>query len=58
MKNVEDRHAKHSTIIVRQLSVGDWYDVLEKNATIASRYCFKVFKSFFGERFGDMKKFL
>ena len=29
------RHGRNATIIASQLPVSDWYDVLEKNATIA-----------------------
>jgi len=35
MELVEDRHARKSTIISSQLPVGNWYEVLAKNATIA-----------------------
>ena len=35
MELIEDRHAKKSTIISNQLPVGNWYEVLQKNATIA-----------------------
>jgi len=35
MEIVEDRHAKKSTIIISQLPVADWYDVLKKNTTAA-----------------------
>lgn len=35
MEVIEDRHGRRSTIISSQLPVSDWYDVLEKNATIA-----------------------
>lgn len=35
MEIIEDRHGKKSTIISSQLPVKSWYDVLEKNATIA-----------------------
>ena len=35
MELIEDRHAKKSTIISSQLPVGNWYEVLQKNATIA-----------------------
>jgi len=35
MEVIEDRHGRKSTIIASQLPVADWYDVLEKNATIA-----------------------
>lgn len=35
MELVEDRHAKKSTIIISQLPVADWYDVLKKNTTAA-----------------------
>ncbi len=45
MEVVEDRHARHSTIIVSQLPVGDWYDVLEKNATIADAILDRLVKT-------------
>lgn len=35
MEVIEDRHGRNATIIVSQLPVSDWYDVLEKNATVA-----------------------
>ena len=35
MEVIEDRHGRNATIIASQLPVSDWYDVLEKNATIA-----------------------
>lgn len=35
MELIEDRHGRKSTMIASQLPVADWYDVLEKNATIA-----------------------
>lgn len=35
MEVIEDRHGKTATIISSQLPVSDWYDVLEKNATVA-----------------------
>ena len=35
MEIIEDRHAKKSTIISRQLPVSDWYDVLDNNTTVA-----------------------
>jgi DNA replication protein DnaC len=34
MKKVEDRHARKSTIIVSQLPVASWYDIIGE-ATIA-----------------------
>lgn len=35
MEVIEDRHGRNATIIASQLPVADWYDVLDKNATIA-----------------------
>ncbi len=35
MEIIEDRHGRTATIIASQLPVSDWYDVLEKNATVA-----------------------
>ena len=35
MELIEDRHGRKSTIITSQLPVGDWYDVLAKNTTVA-----------------------
>lgn len=35
MELIEDRHARKSTIISSQLPVDNWYEVLEKNKTIA-----------------------
>lgn len=35
MELIEDRHSRKSTIISSQLPVSSWYDVLEKNTTIA-----------------------
>ena len=35
MELIEDRHGRKSTIITSQLPVGDWYDVLARNATVA-----------------------
>lgn len=35
MEVIEDRHGRTATIIASQLPVSDWYDVLEKNATVA-----------------------
>ena len=35
MEIIEDRHGKKATIIVSQLPVSDWYDILQKNTTAA-----------------------
>ncbi len=35
MELIEDRHSRKSTIITSQLPVGSWYEILQKNATIA-----------------------
>lgn len=35
MEIIEDRHGRKSTIIVSQLPVSDWYDVLQENTTAA-----------------------
>jgi DNA replication protein DnaC len=35
MELIEDRHARHSTIIVSQLPVSAWYDVMNVNTTAA-----------------------
>ena len=35
MEIIEDRHGQKSTIIVSQLAVSNWYDVLKKNTTAA-----------------------
>ena len=35
MELIEDRHARKSTIIMRQLKVADWYDVMLSNTTAA-----------------------
>lgn len=35
MEIIEDRHARKSTIIISQLPVADWYDVMKKNTTAA-----------------------
>jgi len=32
---IEDRHGRKATIIVSQLPVADWYDVLQGNTTAA-----------------------
>jgi DNA replication protein DnaC len=32
---IEDRHARKSTIIISQLPVADWYDIMSSNATAA-----------------------
>lgn len=35
MKIIEDRHGRNSTIIVSQLPVANWYDILNGNTTAA-----------------------
>ncbi|WP_027472222.1 ATP-binding protein [Saccharicrinis fermentans] len=35
MELIEDRHARKSTIIMRQLKVADWYDVMLSNTAAA-----------------------
>ncbi len=35
MEIIEDRHGQKATIIVSQLPVSDWYEILKKNATAA-----------------------
>lgn len=35
MEIIEDRHARKSTIIISQLPVADWYDVMSTNTTAA-----------------------
>ena len=35
MEIIEDRHGKKSTIIISQLPVSNWYDVLQGNTTAA-----------------------
>ena len=35
MELIEDRHGRKSTVITSQLPVGDWYDVLARNTTVA-----------------------
>lgn len=35
MEIIEDRHARKSTIIISQLPVTDWYEILEANTTAA-----------------------
>jgi DNA replication protein DnaC len=32
---IEDRHARKSTIIISQLPIADWYDIMSSNATVA-----------------------
>lgn len=36
MEIIEDRHGRNSTIIVSQLSVANWYDILNGNTTAAN----------------------
>ena len=45
MEIIEDRHAKKSTIIISQLPIGNWYEVLEKNATIADAILDRLVKT-------------
>jgi len=33
MEIIEDRHERKSTIMISQLPVADWYDVIKKNTT-------------------------
>ena len=35
MEIIEDRHGRNSTIIVSQLPVANWYDILNDNTTAA-----------------------
>lgn len=35
MEIIEDRHGRKATVIVSQLPVSDWYDILQKNTTAA-----------------------
>ncbi|MFA5458794.1 MAG: IS21-like element helper ATPase IstB [Synergistaceae bacterium] len=35
MEIIEDRHARKSTIMISQLPIADWYDVMKKNTTAA-----------------------
>ena len=35
MELVEDRHGRKSTIIVSQVPVSDWYEILSANTTAA-----------------------
>ena len=35
MELIEDRHGRKSTIIVSQVPVADWYDMLDANTTAA-----------------------
>ena len=35
MELIEDRHGRKSTIIVSQVPVADWYDMLDENTTAA-----------------------
>ncbi len=41
---IEDRHGRKSLIVTSQLPVGNWYDVLAKNATIADSILDKTVK--------------
>ena len=45
MEVIEDRHARHSTIIISQLPISNWYDVLERNATIADAILDRLVKT-------------
>ena len=36
MEIIEDRHSRKSTVIISQLPVADWYDVMKKNTTAAA----------------------
>lgn len=35
MEMIEDRHARKATIIISQLAVEDWYEILDANTTVA-----------------------
>ena len=35
MEIIEDRHGQKATIIISQLPVSDWYDIMEGNTTAA-----------------------
>lgn len=35
MEMIEDRHARKATIIISQLAVEDWYEILDTNTTVA-----------------------
>ncbi len=35
MEIIEDRHGRKATVIVSQLPVSDWHDILQKNTTAA-----------------------
>lgn len=37
MEIIEDRHVRKATIIISQVSVTDWYEMLEVNATVLDR---------------------
>lgn len=45
MELIEDRHGRKSTIISSQLPVSSWYDVLEKNTTVADALLDRLAKS-------------
>ena len=45
MELIEDRHGRKSTIISSQLPVSNWYDVLEKNTTVADALLDRLAKS-------------
>lgn len=45
MEIIEDRHGKKSTIIISQLPVADWYDVLKKNTTAADAILDRIIHS-------------
>jgi DNA replication protein DnaC len=58
---IEDRHAKHSTIIVSQLPLGAWYDVLNANQTAADAILDRIVHSAYrlelaGESMRKLKK--
>ena len=45
MEIIEDRHGCNATIIASQLPVSDWYDVLEKNPTVADAILDRLVKT-------------
>lgn len=45
MEIIEDRHGKKSTIIISQLPVADWYDILKKNTTAADAILDRIIHS-------------
>ena len=45
MEIIEDRHGCNATIIASQLPISDWYDVLEKNPTVADAILDRLVKT-------------